>query len=523
MAEGNAVVVGQGQVSLAQIVSVAQGQAQVKLSSNKSFLKRMQCTQMMLQRSIKNGVAVYGVNTGFGRSCGKRVPAAMALRKIANPLPFHGCGTGEPLSVEETRAAMLCRMLCLATGYSGVSIALLRQLAAFLNAGITPLVPCEGSVGASGDLTPMSYIAACLAGEREAFYQGRRMSARQALKRGGINPYVFEPKEPLAMVNGTSTMTGIAIMSAARAWNILHGVVCATALTVHAFKGKMYHFHPVISNAKPFPGQDYVSKCLMHLLHTKGNAEQLEEDGPDALQDPYSVRCTPQIAGVLYDALVWIEQWLAIEANSSNDNPIFDPATGMTIMSGNFYGGHIAFAMDSLKAVLASMADMADRQILLLVHPQLNRGLPEDLVGVKGDDRFFNHGFKAMSITASALTAEALKTTMPAASFSRSCESHNQDKVSLGTIAARDAQRVCTLVERAVAIHLLTAAQGCELRGSLQARPRLAAIVDRVRTISARLIHDRPMDKEIYAVACAIANGSMFTMFTKLFERKRSS
>jgi histidine ammonia-lyase len=178
-------------------------------------------------------------------------------------------------------------------------------------------------------------------------------------------------------------------------------------------------------------------------------------------------------------------------------------------MGGNFYGGHIAFAMDGLKAALASVADMADRQVALLVNPQVNRGLPGDLVRVEGPERFRHHGFKAMSITASALTAEALKQTMPAASFSRSSESHNQDKVSMGTIAARDADRVCTLAERVVAIHLLAAAQACEIRGRLEDRPALARKVAAIRKLAEPTWEDRPMDADIEAVARAISRGDM--------------
>lgn len=512
MLKKNIVIVGEGPVSLEQIVSVARGKAKVQLSSKKDFTGRMKRSQAMLKKSLQDGVAIYGVNTGYGRSCGKRIPSHDGLKKIANPLPFHGCGTGEPIGIPETRAAMLCRMISLASGYSGVSIRLLQQLEFFLNSGITPIVPCEGSVGASGDLTPLSYIAACLAGERDVFFQSRRMTSLQALKKLKREPYVFEPKEPLSMINGTSAMTGIAVMAVDRAWKILHAAICASALTVHAFKGKMQQFHPVIGQAKPFPGQGYIARGLMLLLETSGRSAHLEEDEPGALQDPYSIRCTPQIAGVLYDALMWMQQWVVTEANSSNDNPIFDPATGAPLMCGNFYGGHIAFAMDSLKAALASLADMSDRQVTLLVNPQLSRGLPEDLVGVSGSERFFNHGFKAMSISASALTAEALKETMPAASFSRSSESHNQDKVSLGTIAARDAARVCTLAERVTAIHLLAGAQACELRGNGQARFRLGRLIKNIRLISPGLIEDRPMDRDIENMARAIADTDLFSL-----------
>ena len=176
--------------------------------------------------------------------------------------------------------------------------------------------------------------------------------------------------------------------------------------------------------------------------------------------------------------------WVEIEANSANDNPLFDRSADHPLMGGNFYGGHIAFAMDALKSALASVADMADRQVALLVNPNVNRGLPADLVRLTGEARFQHHGFKAMSISASALTAEALKATMPAASFSRSTESHNQDKVSMGTIAARDAARVCTLAERVVAIHLMAAVQACEIRGRLESRPRLVPVVMELRSLA---------------------------------------
>ncbi|MDD5170966.1 MAG: aromatic amino acid ammonia-lyase, partial [Syntrophales bacterium] len=458
------VVIDGSHISLERIAAVAKGEALVRVGTDTQFVKRMERTQELVMAAVRNDVPVYGVNTGFGKSCSKRIPVRTTSRNVVSPIAFHGCGTGEPIGIEETRAAMLCRMICLARGNSGVSVTLLTHLASFLNLGITPVVPAEGSVGASGDLTPMSYIAACLEGERDVFYRGRRMPALKAIKLAKLTPYRYGTKEPLSMINGTSTMTGIAVMAAVRARRILHAAICATALSVHAFKGKVHHFHPLISEVKPFPGQIFVAETLRKLLETKKALTDLEEHEPGALQDPYSIRCTPQIAGILFDALDWIERWVEIEANSSNDNPIFDPETGQPLMSGNFYGGHIAFAMDSLKSAVAAISDLSDRQIILLVNPQTNRGLPADLVGAKGDDILTNHGFKAISITATALCAEALKLTMPAASFSRSCESHNQDKVSMGTIAARDALRICTLTERVVAIHLLAAAQGCELR-----------------------------------------------------------
>jgi len=511
-ANRNAVVIDGGNVSFQDIIAVARYGVPVQISKSPKFKATMEKTRKMLMDSMRKGIPVYGVTTGYGKSCGKRMPMDVALKNGANILTFHGCGTGEPIGIEETRAAMLCRIICLARGYSGVSIALLQQLADFLNHGITPVVPCEGSVGASGDLTPMSYIGACLAGERDVFYRDRIMPAAKAIKLAGLKPYRYQPKEPLAMVNGTTTMTGIAVLAVERAWRLLSAAICATALSIHALKGNARHYHPVISEAKPFPGQTFVSSQIIKLLKTKISTRHLEDDSLDALQDPYSLRCSPQVMGVLYDGLEWIKNWVEVEANSSNDNPIFDPATGEVLMGGNFYGGHIAFAMDGLKAALASVADMSDRQIMLLVSPTLNRGLPGDLVRKPPTEKGLRHGFKAMSISSSALAAEALKATMPAASFSRSTESHNQDKVSMGTIAARDAERVCTLTERIVAIHLLAAAQACDIRSNTNVRPLLAGLMGKIRSVSAPVIEDRAMDRDIENICTVIRYSDFFNI-----------
>ncbi len=506
------VIVDGGNIGLDDIIAVARDGLAVEISTNGNFVRRMEKTRGMLMEALRENAPVYGVNTGYGKSCGRRMSMDLALKNGGNIFRFHGCGTGEPIGIEETRAAIFCRILCLARGYSGVSVGLLRQMAGFLNHGITPLVPCEGSVGASGDLTPMSYIGACLAGQHEVVYRGEIMPAVKAIRSAGLKPYKYLPKEPLSMVNGTTTMTGIAAINVERAGRILDAVVNATALSVHALKGNAHHYHPVLSKAKPFPGQTNVAARIARLLQAKVAARQLEDGALETLQDPYSLRCAPQILGVLDDALSWIRDWVEMEANSSNDNPLFDPADGAVLMGGNFYGGHIAFAMDGLKAALASVADMCDRQTMLLVNPHLNRGLPGDLVGITGKENGLHHGFKAMSISSSALTAEALKGTMPAASFSRSTESHNQDKVSMGTIAARDAERICSLTERVAAIHLLAAAQACDIRGNLKVRPLLAALQKKIRLISAPLVEDRPLDVDIENTRTAIRYSDFFRM-----------
>jgi len=498
--------------SLEQIIEVAKGRAFIKISPDETFRTHLQKAQTILFDAMKNGQPIYGVTTGFGKCCGKRMIVDVALENGLNLIRFHGCGTGDPIDPIHVRAAMTTRILCFARGYSGVSYKLLEMMAAFLNHEITPVIPAEGSVGASGDLTHVSYVAATLMGEREVFYQGERILAKTALKKAGLEPYRFEPKEPLAIMNGTAVMTGIAVMITERAQRILNAAIYATALSIHGLMGNAHHYHPAISKAKPHPGQSFVADEILHLLVSREESSRFESTALETLQDPYSIRCSPQVVGVLHDTLRWVREWVEIEANSSNDNPIFDPETGQVVMGGNFYGGHITSSMDSLKAALASIADMSDRQIAVMVDANVNRGLPADLVQVQGDERLFNHGFKAMSISSSALAAEALKLTMPAGSFSRSTESHNQDKVSMGTIAARDADRICCLVERAVAIHLLAAVQACEIRGGITARPKLETMMQKVREIAPSLFEDRPMDKDIEKVVSAISASNLFEL-----------
>ena len=501
-ADAQVYVVGDGDFGIDELVAVARSRARVRLSETPAFRARLATSARALHAAIERGEPVYGVTTGYGGSCGNRVDPRDIEALGVNLIRYHGCGTGAPLPIAETRAAMLCRLLCLARGYSGITPDLLERLTAFLNLGITPCVPSEGSVGASGDLTPMSYIAAALAGEREVVYRGRRMPAAEALAAAGLPPYRFAPKEPLAMLNGTSVMTGIAALAVWRSRGLLAAAMEATALAVHGLSGNAGHFHETIFDAKPFAGQGRVAARLRELLAATGAAPRC--DDPFALQDPYSLRCAPQILGVLADALTWIERWVEIEANGVNDNPLLDPATGAVLTGGNFYGGHIALAMDTLKAALASVADMADRQIALVVDGRFNRGLPGNLAPANDGDCALHHGFKGMQITASALTAEMQKNAMPAAVFSRSTETHNQDKVSLGTIAARDAARQCELGARVAAIHWLAAAQACRLRGGVAVRPALGPLADWALAQAGLDDGDRPMDATIERLAQAI-------------------
>ena len=500
-------MVGPGPLGIDTFIEVAVRWGKVRLSDDPAWLRRMAACEARLAKAVADETPIYGVTTGFGSNCGARITAERALAMGEGLLRFHGCGTGPALPVAAVRGAMLCRILCLGLGYSGVRAALLGRLTDFLNHGITPVVPAQGSVGASGDLTPMSYVAAALSGQRDVFFAGERMPAARAIERAGLPAFTFAVKEPISILNGTPIMTGVAIMVVDQCRRILAAATRATAMAVHAMAGHEHHLHPVLFAAKPFPGQAAVAAQLRSLMRAQGDVHEAEV--PESLQDPYSLRCAPHVLGVLADALAWVERWVEIEASGASDNPLFDPESGAPLMGGNFYGGHIAFAMDAVKAAVASIADLCDRQGALLVDPRFSRGLPAQLAVPVENGFAPRHGFKGMQITLSALTAEALQASMPVASFSRSTESHNQDKVSMGTIASREALRVCELVGRAVSVHLLIAAQACELRGGVPGRPGIDAAVQAIRGLSPGVVDDRPLDCDIGAVYQAVAGGAL--------------
>lgn len=486
-------------VTLEDILSVAEGQRRVMLSTASDFRARIARGNAFLERLLEEEGVVYGVTTGFGDSCNREVSAADLEQLPRQLYTFHGCGLGEVLSVEASRAVVMVRLVSLCRGVSGVSIELLERLVWLLEHDIVPVIPEEGSVGASGDLTPLSYLAAALCGDREVFEHGKRRPSAEVFAVHGLAPYRLKPKEGLALMNGTAVMTALGVFAFARTAYLARLATRITALSVYALDGNPYHFDADLFAAKPHPGQNQVAARLRDDLH----APRTPRNSP-RLQDRYSTRCAPHVIGVVEDSLPWWRQFLETELNSANDNPLIDAEAGKVMHGGHFYGGHVAFAMDGLKQASANLADLLDRQLALLVDTRFNHGLPSNLSGAEPARATLNHGYKAVQIGASAWTAEALKLTMPASVFSRSTECHNQDKVSMGTIAARDALRILTLVEQVAAATLHAACQGVELRshqvGAAPLPEQLAEFVDACRTHIPPLVEDRALEAELRAL-----------------------
>ena len=453
------VVIGQAELRIEDVVQVARGQREALLYRDPAFVAHIERGAAFLDEFLDSGGTVYGVTTGYGDSCSVQVPPHLVPELPHHLVRYHGCGTGALLDDAAVVAVLMARLNSLARGYSGVRWILLERLEQLIVQRILPCIPSEGSVGASGDLTPLSYVAAVLIGEREVSHAGRLRPSAEVLRERGVTPLTLARKEGLAIMNGTAVMTALACLAWDRAEYLSRLATRVTALGAIALQSSEGHFHPRLFAVKPHAGQIEVADWLyqdMVRTGTRGEAARLQER--------YSIRCAPHVIGVLRDALTWMRRDIENELNSANDNPIVDAEARLVLHGGHFYGGHIAFAMDALKTACASVADLLDRQMALLVDGKFNHGLPQNLSGARGERAAINHGLKGVQISISAWTAEALKLTMPATAFSRSTESHNQDKVSMGTIAARDCLRVLELTEQVVAAMLITVYQGLALR-----------------------------------------------------------
>ena len=494
-----AVVFGGTELRIEDVAALSRRDAQAVLSADAAFRARIAKGAAFLDRVLEEDGVIYGVTTGYGDSCTTSIPPELVRELPHHLFAYHGCGLGRFLDAEETRAVLAARLASLSRGMSGVSLGLLEGLEKLLRHDVLPLIPAEGSVGASGDLTPLSYVAAVLCGEREVMHAGVRKPAIDALKEIGLAPLKLRPKEGLAIMNGTAVMTGLACLAWERADYLSKLATRLTAYNVLASAGNAHHFDEVLFAAKPHPGQMKVAARLREDLHSDRPPRNEQR-----LQDRYSLRCAPHVIGVLEDALPFLRQLIETELNSANDNPLIDPERGQILHGGHFYGGHIALAMDTLKNAVANVADLLDRQLALLVDARYNHGLPANLSASSGPRAAINHGLKALQISVSAWTAEALKQTMPASVFSRSTECHNQDKVSMGTIAARDCLRVLELTEQVAAAMLIAARQGVELRQRIDPK---ATLLDAPAQMHASLCksialveEDRALDRELIAL-----------------------
>ena len=323
-----AIVVGNTRLTLEGVIALATGVRKVRLPESRSYQARITRGADLLRQALESGECVYGVNTGYGDNCTTEIPEHLVAGLPDNLIRYHGVGSGVPLGPEETRAVLACRLNSLALGFSGVRPELLRLLAGMLNQGVLPRIPSEGSVGASGDLTPLSYVAAVMTGRRRASYRGKLMTAAAALRAAKLKPITLAPKEGLALMNGTAVMTGLACLAYARAEHLVRAATRITAMISYATDGNPAHFDRRLFAVKPHAGQQAVAAWL------RADLGALRGRRVGRLQDRYSLRCAPHVIGVLADALTWVRRDLEDERNGANDNPLMDPTDGHIMHGG---------------------------------------------------------------------------------------------------------------------------------------------------------------------------------------------
>ena len=443
---------------------------------------------------------VYGINTGFGDLANVKIEKEKTKELQENLIRSHASGVGETFDTDVVRATMLLRANTLSKGYSGIRLKVIELLIDMLNEGVHPVIPSQGSVGASGDLAPLAHMSLVLIGEGEAYYNEEKFSGEEALKRAGLEPVELKAKEGLALVNGTQIMTAIGALTVHDGKRMLKGAQIAGAMSLEALKGTDAVFDCRIHQIRPHQGQ---IECAKNLRKLTSDSEIIESHRDcEKVQDPYTLRCMPQVYGATKDALRYVEKVLEIEMNSANDNPLVFP-DGDVISGGNFHGQPIALALDYLAAAISEIGDISERTTDKLMYEE-ESGLPRFLSENEG----LNSGFMIAQYTAASLVSENKVLSHPASADSIPTSAGQEDHVSMGSISARQAKEVLENVENVVAIELMSAAQGLEFHDKTPGKG-VSTAYESVREEVEPLKRDRSLSEDIEKVKDMIMSGDL--------------
>jgi histidine ammonia-lyase len=490
-----------GDLSLADVERIARDRT-VHLRLDDGARLRVRAARQLVEQVVREERVVYGITTGFGALSEVVIPPDRIRDLQLNLIRSHSAGVGEPLDEAETRAIMALRANTLAAGHSGVREELIELLLDCLNSGIHPLIPSRGSVGASGDLAPLSHLALVLLGEGEAILDGERMSGSAALQRAGLQPVVLEAKEGLALNNGTQMHTGVGILTLLRAERVLETLEVAGAMSLEGLRGTPDAFDAAVQRIRPHPGQS-TSASRLRLLLADSEIRESHRSGDPRVQDAYSLRCMPQVHGAARQALEYVRDVLQVEANSVTDNPLIFPDDGRIISAGNFHGQLGAQALDVLAIACADLGSISERRIARLVDSSLS-GLPPFLV----HDAGVNSGMMMTQIVAAALVGELRLRAQPASVDSVPTDANKEDHVSMGPAAALKARDAVALLETVAALELLTAAQALEFLRPLKPGRGVAMAYDLVREHVAPLDQDRVLAGDIAALERHVRRGA---------------
>jgi histidine ammonia-lyase len=488
-------------LTLDEIDAVAHAGLRVEVAAD--ALRRVAESRGLIERILAAGETVYGVNTGFGKLADVHVRGDKLAELQINLVRSHAGGVGQPLAEAEVRAMVALRANVLAKGFSGVRPELLELLVAMLNAGVHPMIPEKGSVGASGDLAPLAHLALVVVGEGEAFYRGERMAGGEALRRAGLKPVQLTAKEGLALLNGTQAMTAVGALSVARARRVAELCDLSGAMSLEALKGTPAAFDERIQKARPHAGQIAAAAHLLRLLEGSEIRES-HRQGDTRVQDAYCLRCMPQVHGAVRGVLEHVTGVLETEAGSATDNPLVFPGADAAVISGgNFHGAPLSYAFDYAAIAMTDLAGITERRIDRLLNPDINEGLPAFLAMDPG----LSSGFMIAQIVAAALINECQVLAHPSSTGSIPTDGGKEDHVSMGMTGAIKLRQIVEHVERVLGIELMCAAQALEFRRPLRSSARIEEAQAVIRGVVPRLERDRVLAGDIEAMAGAVRGG----------------
>jgi histidine ammonia-lyase len=470
--------------------------------------EKMNTSRAVIERLVESNAAVYGVNTGFGKMASVRISREQIGTLQVNLVRSHACGVGIPLNEAETRAMLVLRANAIAKGFSGVRPVVAETLCAMLNKSVHPVIPGQGSVGASGDLAPLAHLAIVAIGEGEAIYEGQRMGGGDAMKSAGIAPLALQAKEGLAMLNGTQGMLSLLSLALRDAEIAADTADVAAALSLDALRGSPAAFDQRIARVRPYPGHATTARNLERLNAGSAIRDSHKSAEVDPrVQDAYSLRCTPQVHGSVRDVLDQVDATLSVELNSATDNPLVfatdTKGTGEVISGGNFHGQPLAIAADQLAVALTTLAGISERRIEQMTNPQTSL-LPAFLVRDAG----LNSGFMILQVTAAALASEMKAQSTPHSVDSIPTSANQEDYVSMGMSGARRLAPMLGNLRNVLAVELLSACQGIDLLAPLKTGTAAQRAYDIVRSVSKTVNEDRSLAPDIESVSMHVAKGS---------------
>ena len=488
-----------GQVKLHDLCRLYREPVEIALDYN--CKSRVDAAADIVTRAAEGDKPVYGINTGFGKLASTQIPAEQTAQLQRNLILSHCCGVGEALPNNIVRLIMALKMISLGRGASGVRWRILQRLEAFLKLDLIPVIPAQGSVGASGDLAPLAHMTAAIIGEGKASYQGQIMSSRDALKAAGLEPIVLGAKEGLGMINGTQVSTALALAGLFDAWSLAQTALISGAMTTDALMNSTAPFRPEIHQLRGLKGQIDAAESLRRLLSGSVIRESHRDDD-ERVQDPYSVRCQPQVMGACIDQFRQVATTLEIEANAVTDNPIVVIENGAILSGGNFHAEPVAFAADQCALAISEIGSITERRIATTVDPAQNYGLPAFLTPNPG----LNSGFMIAEVTSAALMAENKQRAMPCSVDSTPTSANQEDHVSMACHAARRLGPMNRNLANIVAIELMTGIQGIEFRAPVKTSQPLINVIDSIREEVSPLLEDRYLADDIARITTLVEN-----------------